>query len=61
MKLKPENNINEIRGKMLVGHATVQELQDFLLYVSALEALLLEADLADFFGTEGHRHHLGWD
>lgn len=50
-----------IRGKMLVGAASNQELSDFLYYVNRIEGLLVDADNEDFFGTEGYRHHLGWD
>ena len=61
MKPIPENELDTMRGKMLVGHATPNELQDFLTYVSAIEALLIECDHQDFFGTEGYRKRLGWD
>ncbi len=61
MKLKSERELNEIRGKMLAAHATREELHDFLMYVTAIEALVEEASIKDFFGTEGFRHRLGWD
>lgn len=58
---RTEREANVIRGKMLVGHATVEEQASFLGYVDELEALLAEADLEDFFGSEGWRHRIGWD
>lgn len=60
-KLLPENELDKIRGKMLVGKATRQELSEFLKYVSAIEGLVEDASLEDFYGTEGWRHQLGWD
>lgn len=61
MKLRPENEINMIRGKMLVNAASQEELRDFLFYVTTLESLLMEAENEDFFGTEGWHHRVGWD
>lgn len=55
-----EQELNMIRGKMLVGVATTKELHTFLNYVSALEALVIEASLEDFYGTEGYEKRLGW-
>lgn len=53
-----ERELNIIRGKMLVAHATPAELQDFLTYVSELEGLLERADLDDVFGSEGWRRRI---
>lgn len=53
--------LDEIRGKMLVAAATQQELLDFLTYVAALEGLVEEASMEDFYGTEGWQHRLGID
>ena len=53
--------LDVIRGKMLVGHATIKELQDFLIYVSALEGLVEDASVEDFYGSEGWQHRLGID
>jgi len=61
MKILPISKLNEIRGKMLVGHATTEELHDFLTYVTALEGLVEDASIEDFYGTEGWQHHLGID
>ncbi len=51
--------LDTIRGKMMVGHATPEELRDFLTYVTALEGLVEEASIEDFYGTEGWQHKLG--
>jgi len=59
--MKTEKQIDIIRGKMLVAKATVEELGEFLRYVSQLEALVEEASDEDFYGTEGWHHRLGWD
>ena len=61
MKIKSTSELNTIRGKMMVGHATAEELRDFLTYVSALEGLVEDASCEDFYGTEGWQHHLGID
>jgi len=61
IKIEPESKLNEIRGKMLVNKATSKELRDFLTYVRAIEGLVEEASMEDFYGTEGYRHRLGWD
>lgn len=59
MKLLTERELDTIRGKMLVNAATQEELHAFLHFVAALERLVDEADLDDYFGTEGWRHRLG--
>jgi hypothetical protein len=61
VKILKENQLDMIRGKMLVAAATPAELQAFLVYVSALESLLDRCDSEDFFGTEGWRREVGWD
>jgi hypothetical protein len=58
-KLKTQRELNVIRGKMLVAAASPRELQDFLTYVTALEALVEEASMADCYGTEGWRRRIG--
>lgn len=59
MKLQPIRKLDEIRGKMLVAKATADELQNFLNYVGALEGLVEQASMEDFYGTEGWQHYLG--
>ena len=55
-----EQEINIIRGKMLVNAASQEELHKFLEYVSKIEGLVEEASVEDFYGTEGwHRAVFG--
>jgi len=61
MDIKSEREINMIRGKMAVGHASVDEIRDFLYYVTHLEQFVEEASDEDFYGTEGWKHRIGWD
>ena len=60
-ELRPENEMDFIRGKLLVNAATRDEVHDFLRYASVLESLADEGDEMDVFGTEGWRHRIGWD
>jgi hypothetical protein len=59
--MKTEREIDTIRGKLLVGHTTVEENHAFLEYVSFIEGLVEDASIDDYFGTEGWRHLIGWD
>ncbi|MCK5018469.1 MAG: hypothetical protein KAS32_15525 [Candidatus Peribacteraceae bacterium] len=61
MKVLSEREIDMIRGKMMVGAATLQELQEFLTYTTIIESLVEEASIEDFYGTEGWRYRLGWE
>lgn len=61
MTIKPMRVLDTIRGKMMIGAATPEELRDFLTYVIALEGLVEEASMEDFYGTEGWQHRLGID
>jgi hypothetical protein len=61
IKLPSERELNVIRGKMLVNAASQEELHLFLHYVTALEGLVEEASMQDFYGTEGWQHRLGLD
>jgi hypothetical protein len=56
-----EREINIIRGKLVAGAASRKEIERFLVYVSAIEALVEEASDQDVYGTEGYQHRLGWD
>ncbi len=53
--------IDMIRGKMIAGVASVEELHTFLEFVNELEAMVEEASMEDFYGSEGWEHRLGWD
>lgn len=60
MEIKSEQELNIIRGKLIANHATQEEINEFLRYVSALEELVEEASMEDFYGTEGYQYRLGW-
>lgn len=58
-RLLSEKEINIIRGKASVGHASVEELQQVFGHIDTLEWKMDEDDGEDFFGTEGWRHRYG--
>ena len=58
--MTPEKELNIIRGKMMINAATQYETDKILEYINTLEALVEEASDADFYGTEGWRHRIGW-
>ena len=58
--MRPEKELNIIRGKMMINAATQYETDKILEYINTLEALVEEASDADFYGTEGWRHRIGW-
>ena len=51
-----ERELNTIRGKAMVGHASVEEIMSVFIHYDRLEMWLNEKDMDDFFGTEGWRH-----
>jgi len=56
-----EQEINIIRGKMLVAAATKEKLHTFLKYVTQLESMVEEASIEDFYGIEGWRRRVFGD
>jgi len=56
-----EKELNIIRGKVLVGHATIQEMLSVFFHLDMLEMRLDDADERDLLGTEGWRHWMGLD
>lgn len=54
-KLLTDKEINTIRGKAIVGHATPEELMKVFGHYDLIEAELDSRDNEDFFGTEGWR------
>ena len=58
-QLLTEREINTIRGKMSVGHASTAELQSVFGHLDMLEMALDKADEDDMLGTEGWRHFVG--
>lgn len=57
--LLTEREMNTIRGKAIVGHASPQEITQIFGHYDILEHWLDEKDGDDYFGTEGWRHALG--
>lgn len=51
-----DRELNTIRGKALVGKASISEILSVFGHLDCLEAKLEDCDLDDFFGTEGWRH-----
>jgi ATP-dependent protease HslVU (ClpYQ) peptidase subunit len=60
VKQLTQKELNIIRGKVLVGHASVGEILSVFYLMDKMENLLDEGDLEDFYGTEGWRHRFGW-
>lgn len=56
--MKTEKELNIIRGKMMVGKATTEEISDFMDYVIQLEELVEEASNEDFYGTQGWQYRV---
>lgn len=54
-----ERELNIIRGKSLVGHASPKEILSVFAHFDALEMWLDETECDDTFGTEGWRHAAG--
>ena len=61
MKLKflTDRELNTIRGKAMVGHATPQEIISVFQHYDLIEMKLEEYEQDDTFGTEGWRHSFG--
>lgn len=59
MTFLTERELNTIRGKSMVGHATPAEILSVFGHLDALEMWLSEQEEDDFFGTEGWRHAAG--
>ncbi len=57
-RLADESTLNQIRGKAMVGHQSIEDVWTLLDHLQLLEHMLdEEADPEDMFGTEGWRHH----
>jgi hypothetical protein len=55
-----EKELNMIRGKVMVGHATALEILSVFHHLDNLEYKLDEADNDDMLGPEGWRHWVGY-
>lgn len=60
-RLLSDKELNTIRGKSLVGHASAEEIQQVFGHLDTLEMKLDEQEMeyGDIFGTEGWRHSFG--
>lgn len=56
-----DRQLNIIRGKALVGHATIKDILTVFGHLDYLEEQLDALDLGDTFGTEGWRHLFGME
>lgn len=54
-----QKELNIIRGKVLAGHASEDEILSVFHHYDLVEMKLDEADCEDMFGTEGWRHWVG--
>lgn len=59
LKLLTQKQLNTIRGKASVGHATPKELLSVFGHWDLIEMKMDEVEQDDFFGTEGWRHFFG--
>lgn len=58
-RLLSDKEVNTIRGKASVGHASMTEIQQVFGHLDMLEQFLDRFDEEDTFGTEGWRHTAG--
>lgn len=58
-RLLTDRELNTIRGKSLVGHASTDEILQVFAHYDIIEMKLDEYDNDDAFGTEGWRHAFG--
>lgn len=56
MKYLTDRELNIIRGKAMVGKATVKEIMSVFEHYDKIEMELETRDSEDYFGTEGWRH-----
>lgn len=57
-KYADDSTLNQIRGKAIVGHQSIEDMWTVLDHLQLLEHILdEEVDTEDGLGTEGWRHH----
>lgn len=61
MGVQTDKFLNTVRGKVLAGRATREELLLVFEHLDELEMFLDDHDEDDVFGTEGWRHAIGLD
>ena len=58
-KFADDATLNQIRGKAMVGHQSIEDVWTLLDHLQLIEHVLdEEADSEDMFGTEGWRYHM---
>ena len=58
-KYADDSILNQIRGKAMIGHQTLEDVWTLLDHLQLLEHVLdEEIDMEDALGTEGWRHHM---
>ena len=58
-KYADDAHLNQIRGKAMVGHQSIEDVWTLLDHLQLLEHVLdEEIDMEDRLGTEGWRHHM---
>lgn len=58
-KYADDSELNQIRGKAMVGHQSNEDIWTLLDHLQLLEHVLdEEIDTEDALGTEGWRHHM---
>ena len=55
-KFADDATLNQIRGKAMVGHQSIEDVWTLLDHLQLLE-LMFDEDVDDALGTEGWRHH----
>lgn len=58
-RMLTQRELNMIRGKASVGHATPKEILSVFEHYDLLEMKLDAADMDDALGTEGWRRYVG--
>jgi hypothetical protein len=61
MKLLTAKELNIIRGKVMVGGATIAEMLSVFGHLDAMEDKLDKSNKQDCFGTKGWRPYFGLD
>ena len=56
-KYADDSTLNQIRGKAMVGHQSIEDVWTLLDHLQLLEHVLDE-EIEDALGTEGWRHHM---
>ena len=56
-----EDTVKKAIGRLEINATTLQDVEALLWYIESLEEMVEIASAGDFFGTEGYKHHLGWD